>query len=87
MTGQRHCQNCRFWELLKDGDESGGVFADGNYTVEDGGTGRCRRFPPSASRAPLPLGAHSSDAAGMAYWPVTWDKDWCGGFSARGWAE
>lgn len=78
------CGKCRFWDPLRDGDKTGGgVFDDGNYDVHDNGTGRCRRMPPTSSRSELPLGADAMAAAGAAYWPVTWDEDWCGEFVAR----
>lgn len=64
-------------------DGSRGVEDDGNYRVTMEGTGRCRRYPPSTRRHDWQPDSHdSADAAHGAFWPVTWDDDWCGEFDA-----
>lgn len=79
------CARCRFWQVLQDGDETGrGSFDDGCYSGPFEQTGRCRRNPPSTRRPDWhPTSSDAGDAAHSAYWPVTWDNDWCGEFSAR----
>jgi hypothetical protein len=70
------CSGCRFWQMLTEDQ-------DGNYRVEHAdGVGRCRRLPPSTRRTDVqaPHTDHAMDAANSAYWPVTWDDDWCGEF-------
>ncbi|MBA4091405.1 hypothetical protein K9B33_17815 [Sphingobium sp. 3R8] len=77
------CDTCRFWNQLKFGEVS--AFEDGNYTVDDYGTGECRFNPPIGIRNPeaMALGANSMDAAQNAHWPVTWDQHWCGQHKLR----
>jgi hypothetical protein len=81
MMAGEICSACRFWRRLEqDADEFG--FAR-DYEVPDGSTGVCRRYPPSTRRADIDhASSHSWDAARGAYWPVTWDDDWCGEFDA-----
>jgi hypothetical protein len=77
------CATCLHWNEL-DPDGGSSVFVDGNYEVTEGGTGQCRRYPPTTRRTDwrpeIPGGTlmDSMDAAGSAYWPVTYDEDWCG---------
>lgn len=75
MIDPRTCDTCHWWHLLDPDGE--GVEADGGYKVSDVGTGRCRRYPPKLRRGPN-FETDSSDAAGAAIWPITWDEDWCG---------
>lgn len=80
---KRTCAHCAHWNEL-DPDTSD-IFADGNYDVGEEGTGQCRRYPPSSRSADWrPEIPHkmmdSGDAAGSAYWPITFDADWCGEF-------
>jgi hypothetical protein len=76
------CATCEHWNEL-DPDSGSSVFNDGNYEVTDRGTGQCRRYPPTRRRndwKPELRGKalDSQDAAGSAFWPVTYDEDWCG---------
>lgn len=75
------CASCRFWKQLDpDGDSAD---ADGGYEVTEFGTGLCRRLPPASRRTELESSLNSMDAARTAFWPVTWDEDWCGEFETR----
>jgi hypothetical protein len=54
------------------------------YWIETGGTdtglvGECHRNAP----APELIDAAASSRVRYAVWPVTADKDWCGGFEER----
>lgn len=74
------CSGCRFWLVL--GDRDGAHARATGYDDADGYTGACRRWPP---RAPLPatgVSISATDTANTSSWPITWDEDWCGEFSA-----
>jgi hypothetical protein len=63
------CQGCRFWQS------------------ENGEMGDCRRHAPrpimdaQLPRAEVPEGGE--EAAGEAFWPITFASDWCGEFKER----
>jgi hypothetical protein len=75
-TNDAQCVSCRFWCELRADD----VAESGSYSVNGGGTGLCRRYPPSGARKNAGAIADSADAAFAAAWTITWSHDWCGEF-------
>ena len=78
----RTCDTCRFWNRLS---PDGSVYTDANFDEVTDGTGQCRINPPQTVRYAPPVGAHthSGDAAHAAWWPITWDGQWCGQHAPR----